>query len=60
MATEPGATFHCKLDRGRWRTCRSPKTYRKLRPGGHTFRVRAIDAAGNVDPTAAKRRWHVR
>jgi len=26
----------------------------------HKFLVRAIDAAGNVDPTPAKRKWKVK
>lgn len=26
----------------------------------HKFKVRAIDPAGNVDPTAAKRAWKVK
>jgi hypothetical protein len=52
---EPGTRFQCRLDRGRFRGCRSPRRYRGLRPGRHVFAVRAIDAAGNVDPTPAKR-----
>jgi hypothetical protein len=59
-SSEAGSTFQCRLDRRAWTSCRSPKTYRNLRPGLHTFRVRARDAAGNVDPTAATRRWRIR
>ena len=59
-STEAGATFRCKLDRKRWTTCRSPKRYRKLKPGRHVFRVRATDAAGNVDRTPATRKWRIR
>jgi Ca2+-binding RTX toxin-like protein len=51
-ATESKATFRCRLDRGRYTPCRSPRTYR-LRPGPHTFRVYAIDRAGNRDRTPA-------
>jgi hypothetical protein len=57
---EASTTFACRLDRGRWNTCRSPKTYRRLRPGAHTFRVRARDRAGNVDATPARYTWRVR
>ncbi|MDO9497185.1 MAG: hypothetical protein Q7J48_15875, partial [Nocardioides sp.] len=32
----------------------------KVRPGTHKFRVRAIDAAGNVDPTPAVWKWRVK
>lgn len=36
-----GATFECKLDHAKWANCKSPKTYKKLKPGKHTFQVRA-------------------
>ena len=58
-ASEPGVRFQCKLDRRRWKPCSSPRTLKRLRVGRHRFSVRAIDAAGNVDPTPAKRRWRV-
>lgn len=50
---EPDARFECKLDRRSWASCASPKTL-KLKVGRHVFRVRAVDAAGNVDQTPAK------
>ena len=59
-ASERGATFQCKLDRARWLSCRSPKSYRTLTPGRHRLRVRAVDHAGNVDPTPAWRLFRVR
>jgi trypsin len=59
-STEPGSVFYCKLDRGLWRRCRSPKVYMRLSLGEHTFRVRARDAAGNMDRTPALRRWRIR
>jgi CSLREA domain-containing protein len=58
-ATEGGSTFQCKMDRKPFKNCRSPKTYKKLKPGKHVFKVRAIDRAGNVDPTPAKRKFTV-
>jgi hypothetical protein len=51
--------LQCRIDRGLWRACRSPRTYRNLKKGLHTFRVRARDAAGNVDATPAKRSWRI-
>jgi hypothetical protein len=56
-ATERGSRFECKLDKQRWRQCKSPKRYVELRRGRHTFQVRAIDKAGNVDLSPAKRTW---
>ncbi|HKT83331.1 MAG TPA: hypothetical protein VJQ84_05785 [Solirubrobacterales bacterium] len=58
-ASEPGAHFRCKLDRGPWRPCRSPRAY-AVRPGRHTFRVFAIDAAGNRDRSPASFGFRVR
>jgi Ca2+-binding RTX toxin-like protein len=58
-ASEPGSSFRCKLDRRPWRPCRSPRAY-LVRPGGHAFRVYAIDAAGNRDRTPALFRFRVR
>jgi hypothetical protein len=58
-STEAGSTFQCKLDRKPFKACASPKKYKKLKPGKHVFKVRAIDKAGNVDPTPAKRSFTV-
>jgi subtilisin family serine protease len=52
---EAGSTFKCKRNNGSWASCTSPKVYRNLPLGEHTFRVRATDQAGNTDPTPAKR-----
>jgi hypothetical protein len=46
-----GATFKCKLDKGSFAPCTSPKSY-KVRRGSHTFSVEAV-AAGGTDPTPA-------
>jgi subtilisin family serine protease len=59
VSSEAGSRFQCKLDRGLWRACRSPKAYRYLRRGWHTVRIRARDAAGNVDRTPAVRTWRI-
>ncbi len=58
-ASEPGASFHCKLDSQPWRVCRSPRAY-LVPPGRHVFRVFAIDAAGNRDRTPATFGFRVR
>jgi hypothetical protein len=59
VSSEAGSSFQCKLDRKPFRRCRSPKKYKGLKPGKHVFKVRAIDAAGNVDKTPAKRKFRV-
>jgi hypothetical protein len=59
FTSEPGAGFQCQLDGGGYTTCSSPKSYSGLGAGSHTFSVRAVDAAGNVDPTPATRTWTI-
>jgi subtilisin family serine protease len=54
------STFQCKLDSRAWRTCRSPKAYKTLKKGRHTFRVRAISPGGVKDTTPAVRTWRIR
>jgi hypothetical protein len=46
-----GASFKCKLDKGAFSPCTSPKTY-KVKRGKHTFSVEAV-SAGVTDPTPA-------
>jgi hypothetical protein len=58
-ASEAGSTFECRLDDGDLAQCTSPRTMSNLAPGAHTFEVRAVDAAGNADPSPARRTWHV-
>jgi len=57
-ASEKGAKFECKLDRKKFKPCKSPKTYKKLKPGKHVFKVRAVKGK-TVDPTPAKRKFKV-
>ena len=56
-SSEPGSTFECKLDKKKFKPCTSPKRLRRIDRGRHKFKVRAVDAAGNPDPTPAKRRF---
>jgi hypothetical protein len=60
VSDEPASTFECQLDRGPFSPCSSPHRLRKLKRRKHTFQVRAIDAAANVDPTPALRKWKIR
>jgi hypothetical protein len=57
-ASRPGATFSCKLDGKPKAACRSPKTYKKLKPGKHTFKVWA-SAGVLADTTPVKYSWKV-
>ncbi|HEX3608049.1 MAG TPA: hypothetical protein VHU14_00045 [Solirubrobacterales bacterium] len=50
---EPGSTFQCKLDGKPYRSCRSPFTSKALSTGTHTFKVRARDNSGRLDPSPA-------
>jgi Beta-propeller repeat len=58
-SSEPGATFECRLDKGKLKPCTSPRKLKNLDDGRHRFAVQATDAAGNTDPTAAKRTFKV-
>jgi hypothetical protein len=56
VATEPGATFRCRLDNRPWRSCSSPFRY-SVTVGKHRLLVRAVDAAGNQDRSPASYRF---
>ena len=53
-----GSRFQCRLDRRVWGRCASPKVYRGLSRGLHTFRVRAR-VWGRVDKTPAHQNWAI-
>lgn len=52
-SNESGSTFQCKLDGKPFRSCRSPFTTKPLTLGRHTFKVRARDDSGKLDPSPA-------
>ena len=56
----PSSTFLCKLDRKPFKACKSPTTYRHLKPGKHRFQVEALDSTGTLDPTPAVRAFKLR
>jgi hypothetical protein len=59
-SNERGVHFACRMDGGPYGACRSPSSYSNLADGSHTFRVAAIDRAGNGDPTPAEFTFQVR
>ncbi|MBI4662446.1 MAG: SBBP repeat-containing protein [Verrucomicrobia bacterium] len=53
------ASFECRLDGAPFTPRSSPALYTGLGIGVHTFEVRAVDSAGNADPTPATLTWTV-
>jgi hypothetical protein len=64
----PPYHFECRLLHPRkhqhtkkpFHRCKSPKAYKHLKAGHWMFKVRAVDSAGNVDPTPAKHAFRIR
>lgn len=53
-SSDSKAGFECSLDSTDvWESCISPKQYVLTSDGSHTFRVRAVDMAGNRDASPA-------
>lgn len=57
-SNDAGATFECNVDGAGFAAC-SPPVVLSLPDGEHSFAVRALDAAGNVDPTPDTAVWTV-
>lgn len=49
-----GVAFGCRVDGGAFHACASRYTTPKLALAEHTFEVRAVSAAGVIDPTPAR------
>ncbi len=52
-------SFQCALDKKKFSSCRSAKTYKNLKRGKHTFRVRAKDSRGKLDRTPATKKFKI-
>jgi hypothetical protein len=56
---EAAVRFECRRDDGGFTACTSPLAFGGLAPGAHSFAVRAVDWAGNVDASPAAASWTV-
>ena len=54
-----GDRYECRVDGGEFGACADPVSFSGFAVGPHTLEARAIDAAGNVDPTPAVHNWTV-
>jgi large repetitive protein len=59
FAGSEASSFACSLDGGSFSPCSSPRSYGGLRDGGHAFRVRATDLAGNAETAPPSFSWQV-
>jgi hypothetical protein len=60
LASDPAELrFECSLDDAPFTPCGPSVNYNRLALGTHTFRARAVDAAGTVDPSPAEWAWSV-
>jgi hypothetical protein len=57
---DSGSHFECAVDKAAFAACTSPTQVTKPKKGKHTFSVRAVDAAGNVDPSPATQDFTVK
>ena len=53
LEAEPDARFECSLDQQPFAPCTNTPTFTGIQPGTHRLEARAIDSAGNTDPTPA-------
>ncbi|QRK12155.1 hypothetical protein JQX13_20200 [Archangium violaceum] len=60
VVADTGVTYECRLSPATtFAPCTSPFDLTVPADGSYTFAVRAVDAAGNVDPTPASYSWTV-
>ena len=56
-SSEAGSTFQCSFRSASFTPCTSPDAVDVPGSGPQVFKVRAVDAAGNVDPSPATDQW---
>jgi hypothetical protein len=59
VSSQAGSKFECALDAGGWKPCRSPLKLKGLAPGSHELRIRAINAAGEIESDGPVVRFRV-
>ncbi|MEH3054994.1 MAG: hypothetical protein PGN13_13500, partial [Patulibacter minatonensis] len=57
--SDSGIRFQCQLNKGGWKTCPANYKVRVAKLGKQVMKVRAVDAAGNVDQRGATARFTV-
>jgi glucose/arabinose dehydrogenase len=58
-ADQAGSQFECSLDGKPFKRCGSSPVYKKLKPGAHVLKVRAVNPAGMVAASPVVYRWKV-
>lgn len=58
-SNEPGSVFECSLNGAPFTACAATVSLQDLADGPQTFAARAIDPAGNIDPSPAVVNWTV-
>jgi hypothetical protein len=58
-SSQAGGTFRCSIETEPYVPCSSPATYSGLVNGLHSFRVEAINAAGEIDTSASGFAWSI-
>lgn len=56
-SSDAGGSLQCRVDSAPFEPCTSPRTTAPASRGAHRFEVRAVDRAGNADPTPAARAY---
>jgi hypothetical protein len=56
-SNEALSTYQCRVDAGTFATCPEEFSTAALGEGSHTIEVRAVDQAGNTDPTPESYTW---
>jgi endonuclease YncB( thermonuclease family) len=57
LSSNESGQFECRLNDKDWKTCPADYQLKNLVSGDYLFLARAIDLAGNIDPTPATYSW---